>query len=123
MEQVPTLDIARIKQYNASLKEYTEKSANTRAQLELSKQEVTRLCQELSAELNIQVTPDNLEEVYRQCVEKIQNTLNTGEEILQRIKAEDSKSDTFTEQVQPENKTLPGFGELPQMFGTPNIEI
>lgn len=133
------LNIERIKAYNKELKEYKEKSANARAQLEVNKNELLRLCNELTTELNIQVTPDNIEEVYKQCVEKIENNLKTGEEILQRIKNEESANSITSEQTttnvgtpagnmvgfdslgntnsNESNDTVGiGFSSLPQMF-------
>lgn len=132
------LNIERIKTYNKELKEYKEKSANARAQLEVNKNELLRLCNELTNELNIQVTPDNIEEVYRQCVEKIENNLKTGEEILQRIKNEENATssagvtatnnagatagnmmgfDSLGNNNNVSNDTVGiGFSSLPQMF-------
>lgn len=80
------LDINRIKEYNRELKVYTERSATLRAQLEVAKQDVNKLCAELSEELGVTVTPDNVDSIYKKCVEKINNTLESGEEILRRIK-------------------------------------
>lgn len=114
------LDIQRIKKYNDEYKAYTEKSANTRAQLELSKSEVNRLCAELTQELGVQVTPDNLESIYTQCVDKIQHTLEAGEEILKRIKEEENKTVQATEQGANVSGIMPGFGELPPMFSSSN---
>lgn len=117
------LDVQRIKRYNDEYKAYTDKSANTRAQLELSKSEVNRLCEELTQELGVNVTPENLENIYTQCVEKIQNTLEAGEEILKRIKEEENRTGAVK---QEETVTMPGFGELPPMFSSvngTNIEI
>lgn len=138
------LDIARIKQYNKELRELTDKSAQARAELEISTQELYRLCTELSQELGIQVTPQNLETVYAQCVEKIENTLKTGEEILGRIKKEEEAVSDTSNQLNvsmPENTDedtnfdsfsangfadIPSFGgntdevvTLPNMFGNP----
>lgn len=83
------LDIAEIKQYNAELKEYNAKFAETKAKMDFNRNEVIRLCEELSRELGTRVTPDNLEQVYGEYKNKIVNTLETGREILSRIKQEE----------------------------------
>lgn len=83
-----SIDVARIKAYNQELRQLADKSAQARAELELSKRELQKLCQELTEELGVQVTAQNLQAVYEQCVEKIENTLKTGEEIIARIKSE-----------------------------------
>ena len=89
MEQ--RLDVARIKQYNKELREYIDKNAQVRAEYELSLKELNRVCEELSVELNIQVTPNNIEEVYNTYANNINNILATGEEILSRIKADEEQ--------------------------------
>lgn len=89
MGNLPELDIDRIKTYNAELKKYTDKAANLKAEQTFIKNDVEKLCAELSAELGMQITPDNIEQVYMERVAKIENTLRTGEEILGRIKAEE----------------------------------
>lgn len=110
------LDIARIKQYNAELRKCTEKSANLRAQLAMAQNELNRLCETLTTELNVQVTPENLESIYAQCVEQLENTLTTGEEILARIKAEENEA----EQVQSESQAANGATNAETQQAVPN---
>lgn len=83
------LNIAEIKQYNAELKSYNAKFAETKARMDFNRNEVVRLCEELSRELGITVAPNNLEQVYKEYKDKIINTLETGREIINRIKQEE----------------------------------
>ncbi len=83
------INIEAVKQYNASLREYKEKSAKLRAEIEFSQAELERQCKELSAELGISVTPENLQSILNERIEKINNTISVGTEILNRIKAEE----------------------------------
>lgn len=91
------LDLARIREYNKELREAKQKSADAVAQINMNKKELDRLCQELSAELNTLVNADNIEKIYEVCVSKIKSELATGEEILRRIKNEDSAVENITE--------------------------
>ena len=84
------VNIEQVKQYNASLKQYRDKAAQIRAGIDFNKNELNRLCQELSAELGIEVTPENVEQIRAKQIEEIESTLRTGNEILNRIKAEES---------------------------------
>lgn len=123
------LDVTRIKKYNEELRHYKDKSANVRAQLELNKSELDRLCNELSVELNVQVTPENIEGIYAQCVDRVENNLKTGEEILNRIKAEEQQSAQTVipngqtsfisnQSQQVEQASVGGFNTIPNMFGS-----
>ena len=104
------LDIARIKKYNAELRECTEKSANLRAQLNMAMNELNRLCETLTAELGVAVNPDNLETVYKQCVEQLENTLTNGEEILARIKSEEASAEATPEVAATSTEQAPQYG-------------
>ena len=85
----PGINIDAIKQYNASLKEYKEKSSKLRAEIEFNQKELTRQCSELSAELGIEVTPDNIQQILQDHINKINNTVSVGTEIIERIRAEE----------------------------------
>ncbi|MBR1454066.1 MAG: hypothetical protein IJ593_05435 [Lachnospiraceae bacterium] len=85
----PNVDINAVRQYNASLKEYQQKSAQMRAAIEFNKKELNRLCEELSTELGMTVTPENIEQVRDAKIEEINNSLEIGNQMLNRIKAEE----------------------------------
>lgn len=116
------LNIAEIREYNRELKEYTRKFSDTRAKMDLNTNEVNRLCKELTEELGMEVNPQNLEQVYAECVEKINNQLAVGKEILNRIKYEEQNTAQTTQahtqptptHIQP---TPTPMTEIPQMFG------
>lgn len=63
------IDINQVKQYNASLKQYRDKAANINAQIEFNKNELNKLCSELTTELGIEVTENNIEQIYQEQVE------------------------------------------------------
>lgn len=132
------INIEQIKQYNASLREYKDKSNKLRAELEFNEQELNRQCLELSKELGITVTPDNVKEILEERLAKINNTLSVGTEILERVKAEEAAVNTsaneasnkYVNAVAVDNSNMPvgqmstepGFmsfgGELPPIFAT-----
>lgn len=82
------LNVEEIKKYNEALKAHKERAAKIRAEIEFNEAELNRLCAELTTELGVQVTPENLVEIYTQRVAKINSTLETGKEILKRIEEE-----------------------------------
>ena len=55
------VDINQVKQYNEQLKKYKEQAAKIKVEIEMNTSELNRLCEELTAELGVQVTPDNIE--------------------------------------------------------------
>ena len=84
------INIEEIKKYNASLREYKEKSSKIRAEIEFNQQELARQCSELTKALGVEVTPDNVVAILEDRVAKINNTMAVGNEILNRIKAEEA---------------------------------
>ena len=83
------INIEEVKRYNATLKQYQDKASQVRAGIEFNTQELNRLCQELTVELGIQVTPENIRQIREERLKKIQNNLEVGTDILNRIKAEE----------------------------------
>lgn len=83
------ISLERIKKYNETLKAYNEKGAQLKVELSFNINELNKLCQELSQEIGVEVTTDNIEEVYKNYVSKIEETLRVGEEIFERIRAEE----------------------------------
>lgn len=80
-----SIDIAQVKQYNTLLKQYKEQAAKISVEIEFNQKELNNICAELSNELGVSVTPDNLEQIYNERVAKIESTLKSGMEILNRI--------------------------------------
>lgn len=120
------VNIEEVKRYNASLKQYKERASQVRAGIEYSTKELERLCAELSTELGVVVTPENIQQIRQERLEKIQNTLTVGNEILNRIKSEEEAANAapvkpaYTPNpVMGAAPTTPNFGSMPQMPQTP----
>ena len=114
MEQ--TIDINEIKQYNASLKEYREKSSQLKAEIDYTNKEIDELCAELSAELGTQVTRDNIEQIYNEQVNKIKTSLQAGQAVLAKIAGAQANTDVeqpSIPQVEP-SMTPPMTPEISQ---------
>jgi len=84
------IDVQKVKQFNDELKAYRDKAAKNQAEIEFNNREIKRICDELTAELGIQVTPENIAEIAKERKEKLENTLREGEAILARIKQEEA---------------------------------
>lgn len=97
---VQGVDIEQVKKYNSQLKGYKEQASRITAQIDYSKAELTNLCNELTAELGKQVTPENIEEVYNEFMSNLKSTLDTGTTILTQI-ANDGQTQTVP-QVAPQ---------------------
>lgn len=82
------VDIGQVKQYNATLKQYKDQASKISAEIDFNKKELESICAELTTELGVVVNPDNIEQIYNERVAKIQNTLASGTEILNRIRQE-----------------------------------
>lgn len=107
------LDIEEVKKYNATLRAYKDKSNQIMAEIEFNKNELARQCKELSAEIGIEVTPDNVKSVLEQYVAKINNTMAVGNEILNRIKADEANSVNSSE---PSVINTGNIGSLPEQL-------
>ena len=82
------IDIERIKRYNEALDNYKAEANRVLMEKELIDRDIDRLCKELSDELHTPVTRENAESLCSEYMEKLENTLTTGEEIFERVKAE-----------------------------------
>ena len=83
------VDLNQVKQYNASLKQYKDKAASLNAEIEYTNKEIDILCAELTSELGIQVTRDNIQQIYDEQVAKINSTLQSGNAVLAKIASEE----------------------------------
>lgn len=96
------IDINRIKQYNNRVNEGKQKVAQDRAEIELTRKEIKRLCGELSEELGIEVNEQNIEQIYNEHVQNIMTQVENGEQILNRIDAAENgnvaSTNNFAEQ-------------------------
>lgn len=109
---VQGVDIEQVKKYNSQLKGYKEQASRITAQIDYSKAELTNLCNELTAELGKQVTPENIEEVYNEFMSNLKSTLDTGTTILTQIASDG--------QTQPASQVTPQAAPQvnPQMINT-----
>ena len=115
------IDLREVKKYNESLKKYQDAAAQVRAGIEFNKKELARLCSELSQELGVSVTPENIEAIREERVAKALNTLSVGNEILDRIRkeeAQDTNSSIPSAVAQP-TMAQPGFVPAPPVFTPP----
>lgn len=85
------LNIEQIKEYNKELKIHQEKLANARSRKAVHEENLINECKVLSQELGIEVTPENIEDIYKKQMAKMEETVATGTEIMQRIKAEEQQ--------------------------------
>lgn len=107
------IDLREVKKYNESLKKYQDAAAQVRAGIEFNKKELARLCSELSQELGVTVTPENIEAIREERVAKALNTLSVGNEILDRIRKEEAQdaSSSITASVAQPTVAQPGFAQ------------
>lgn len=83
------IDLGQVRQYNSALKTYKDQSASLNAEIEYTNNEIDNLCVQLTQELGIQVTRDNIEQVYTDEVAKINSTLQSGNAVLAKIASEE----------------------------------
>ena len=82
------MDLSSIKKFNSQLEGYKKEAVRVKMERAVTENEIDRLCKELTEELGQEVTPENAEELYKEFMEKVENTISAGEEIFDRIKAE-----------------------------------
>lgn len=95
------VDLNQVKQYNASLKQYKDRAASLNAEIEYTNKEIDALCTELTTELGIQVTRDNIQQIYDEQVSKINSTLQSGNAVLAKIASEEQAASTVATPVAP----------------------
>lgn len=110
------INVEEIKKYNDGLRAHTERAAKIKAELEINTNELTRICAELTNELGVTVTPENIDAIYKENVDKINSTLQTGNEVLRRIAEEEAAINNPVSAVeQPQAVVEPSVGNV----GTP----
>lgn len=118
------MNVAKIREYNKEVQEYQKKANELLASTDYQKKELIKLCSELSDELGIAVTPENLESVYQQYMVQFEQTIKTGQEIINRAKAEETAlsntmnvEDKKSEKVSQSSSTTPAFTGQNQQSG------
>jgi hypothetical protein len=94
------VNLEEIKQYNASLKQYKDKAAALNAEIEYTNKEINSVCAELTTELGVTVTRDNIEQIFNEQVSKINSTLQSGNAVLAKIASEEAASNPTSSSVQ-----------------------
>lgn len=85
-----SIDLERVRSYNSKCNDYKKKLSNILAERKFMAERLEQTCAQLSKQLGVTVTPDNIEDIYNSKSQEIMQTLETGEEILRRIESEDS---------------------------------
>lgn len=84
------INIEEVKKYNSSLKLYRDQASRLEYEIEANEKELKSLCEELTTELGVKVTIDNIEQIYNEQVASINQTLETGTAVINKIKQEAS---------------------------------
>lgn len=103
------INVEEVKQYNAELKKHKDRANMLTAQKELYEKELTAKCAELSDELGITVTPQNIRQVYAEYEEKVKQTLSTGMAVLAKITQSGEAERRKQEEIQQANQSIPGM--------------
>ena len=82
------VNIEAVKQYNTNLKKYSDLSSKLQAEKQFLSGEIDTACRELSAELGIDVTINNIQQVRDDLCAKINSTLQSGNAVLAKIASE-----------------------------------
>lgn len=86
------IDINKAKEYNESVKMYRNMASQLQAEIKVNREQLTAYCNELSQELGIEVTENNLKEVLESQKQKIEAIMNTGNAVINKIKAEQNNT-------------------------------
>lgn len=86
------INLEEVKKYNANLKQYRDRAAQLKAEIDFNNKEIDAACAELSNELGVSVTRDNLEQIYAEQVSKINSTLQSGNAVLAKIASEENQT-------------------------------
>lgn len=113
------IDLNQVRQYNASLKQYKDKAASLKAEIDYTNKEIDTLCNELSAELGISVTRDNIQQVYEDQVSKINSTLQSGNAVLSKIASEEQTAQAQTPVQTQTVQSVPTPPEAPTVGVAP----
>ena len=65
---VQGVNLEEVRKYNESLKQYRDKASQLKAEIDYNNKEIDTLCAELTTELGMQVTRENVVQVYNEQV-------------------------------------------------------
>ena len=81
------IDVKRLTTYNNDCNAYKQKLAQMLAERKILQENINQQCAQLSQQLGREVTLDNIEQIYEEKVNSIESILESGEAILNRIRA------------------------------------
>lgn len=113
------INLEQIRVYNNTLKQYKDKAASLKAEMEYTNKELDSLCAELTAELGVQVTRDNINQIYEDQINKINSTLNAGTAVLTKIASEEQNGAVANSNVAPQPVPQPSPVVAPQPVPQP----
>lgn len=112
------IDIKRITAYNNECNTYKQKLAQLLAERKILQDNINQQCAQLSQQLGVEVTLDNIEQIYNDKAASIANILESGEAILRRIKAaENGEIDEAPVETPNQPVQTAGFGQPAQQGG------
>lgn len=114
---IPEINVERIKQYNNNLRILKDKQSALKAEHDYLNRELNKQLEEISIALGTEVNRENIEIHYKEIMEKIQDKLTTGEEIMQRIEDEEQRTIKSRQEI---NNT--GIGEFSERIQNNNIQ-
>ena len=82
------INLSEIKEYNNRVTKLQKDVSQIMAEKKIHTKELEALCSELSEELGRPITPDNIEQIYQELSQKIEVTIKSGTEILDRVSRE-----------------------------------
>ena len=100
------INLEEVKKYNANLKQYRDRAAQLKAEIDFNNKEIDAACVELSNELGVSVTRDNLEQIYAEQVSKINSTLQSGNAVLAKIASEENRATSQAQQAPQGQQTM-----------------
>lgn len=110
------IDLDQVRQYNKTLKEYKDKAVSLNAEIEYTYKEIDNLCAELSKELGTPVTRENIQQVYDTLTEQINNSLNSGLAVLNKIAQEQGNVSAQAQgNVAAQSQQMQQTQQMPQM--------
>lgn len=81
------IDVKRLTTYNNECNAYKQKLAQMLAERKILQENINQQCAQLSQQLGREVTLDNIKQIYEEKVNSIESILESGEAILNRIRA------------------------------------
>ena len=82
---VENINIEEVKKYNNTLQQYKSKAVQLNAEIEFITKEIDNLCAEMTTELGVPVTKENIEAICNDLAGKINTSLQSGNVVLSKI--------------------------------------